>query len=327
MKKGPKTWRDIKVGGKEHWLWRLLKPLLRRLPKHRLRRPSKPWLRRPSKPWLRRPSKPWLRPPAFRAWSLLALWVVAYVWLSALPRTEEDKAEGTPDERNAEQTEETAGNPAAAPDAEDELEQECKVFNFPDLKIKGLAKLIGEMWGLQLEYPDSAVSLTLKGMGLGGKTRAAILLDLLRPHSYGFFRQGNVVHVVKAEFKGTAEDKQPTAGRNAVKLSRFQVSFQAKVGEPLDLWVETNPLVRLRITAQPLYGEARTGREVGILVDARRDLEPWFQHKTEALVGQEASIEMKSRQVAWCTMTPQSIADQTISMKVEFYYEASVPSE
>ena len=311
MKKGPKTWRDIRVGGKEHWLRELFRP----------------WLRRLSKLRLRRPSKLWLRSPAFRAWSLLALWAVAYLWLSALPRTEEDKAEGMPGEGNAGQTEETTGNPAAAPDAEDELEQECSVFNFPDLKIKGLAKLMGEMWGLQLEYPDSALSLTLKGLGLGGQTRAAILLELLRPHGYGFFRQGNVVHVVKAEFKGTAEDKQPAPGRKAVKLSRFQVSFQAKAGEPLDLWVETNPLIRLRITAQPFDGETSAGREVGILVDARRDLQPWFQHKMETLVGQEASIEMKSRQVAWCTMTPQSIADQTISMKVEFYYEASLPSE
>jgi hypothetical protein len=293
------------------------------------RRPERRGSLQHGKPFLSRVlSSPKLRTPAFRAWSLLGLWILAYSLLSALgTRTDEGKSGGTTTASAATDAKQATANDtdgADASDPGDELDRASKTFNFPIVNINYMRTWLRDDLGLELDCPESAKGLTMKGLGLGGKAFAAILLELLRQHEYSFFRQGKAIHVVKAVFKETTEGVK---GQGGVKSYLMRTSFQAQSGEPLDFWVQTDSLVRLRLTALPLYGEMNTGREVGLSLEARRDQQPWFQQELETSLEQQASVEMKGRQKAWCLITPKAISGQTITLEVEFYHVAGASSE
>lgn len=257
---------------------------------------------------------------------IFAIWVCLY---AGLRLTREPDANGFSAGEDKGRASEVEGFSLSENDAsngeatEDPLEAPCNIFNFPELTMSSLGVLVSN-WGFRLEYPASARSLALEGNRMNGRSRAAILLDLLRPHGHGFCRQGGAIRVLPIDLKQTRKDR-PVLG--PLKSSRLRTELKLKAGEAADLWVESEPLIRLRIIAQPLYGETDTETEVVVTLEARRDFQPWFRQVLEMLPGQTASFEAKGRQNVWCLVTPKALESQIVTLEVDFYYEANLPIE
>lgn len=211
-------------------------------------------------------------------------------------------------------------------DNADALERECKL-NAGELRMSSLQPILRDL-GLRLVYPTSQRSLKLDAGKSTGRCMSEILLDLLQPHGFGFFRQGSYLYVTEATTK--QERKQPEkAGSSPFQSTLVRTIIRAKVGEPIDLWVDRNPLMRLRIEAQPLYGEsqaAATPNLIGFTIEGQRDQEPWFYQKMRSALGEESQIDVKAGGHMWCLLTPVSLEGNEITVKLEFYYETILPT-
>lgn len=208
----------------------------------------------------------------------------------------------------------------------DPLEKDC-TLNMPELRMSSLQLLL-QPFNLRLIYPASQRALKLEATKNTGKCMAEILIDLLQPHGYGFFRQGNSISVNESTLK--QERVQPQKGDSSpFQSSLVRMTFRAKVGEPLDLWVARDPLMRLRIEIQPLYGEAQnkeTANLIGFNIQGYRDQEVWFFQKMKSRLGEEAQIDVKAGGHMWCLLTPVSLQGNEITLKMEFYYETILPT-
>ncbi|NQU44974.1 hypothetical protein HQ520_16940 [bacterium] len=258
--------------------------------------------------------------PAFVAACFLAGWLLFYLLLRAMQPALDNPTGG------AWRSAENFLAIAAAADQPDIplLEREYKIFNCPSISVQALGKLLEEDWGLELDSPGVAPSLKLEGPRYGGRYVAAILIDLLRPHGYGFFRQRDTIHLVEAQIR---EDRRERPGIGAIKTCRYQTRLRAAAGEPIDLWIESEPLIRLRITAQPLFGETTEKTpEVGILLEGRHNQRNWFHHSVETRLEQPVTMETKGRHPVWCLIKPTMVTEQEVILEVEFSYEASLPN-
>jgi hypothetical protein len=218
--------------------------------------------------------------------------------------------------------------PVKAPDT-DVLEQETKAFNVREIRLSAMAKILAEApYSLHLQYPDALKPATFPGAEYSGRSLAEILIEMLRPRQYGFYRQGQSLQVVEMQFK--QESKPGEGNKGTQQASTMHTILNVKSGEPLDLWIDGSPLLRLRLLAQPLYSENEVG-PIGIAIDGHLGREPWFSHRVEAWAGQKARIESRGAEIMWCVVTPlavQAAGDHKVAeikLEVEFYHESTLP--
>jgi hypothetical protein len=205
------------------------------------------------------------------------------------------------------------------------LEQEWRFFNIPDLPMSSLKKVLNR-YGLHLICTPSQASLKMKAGEYTGKYLAEILLDLFRPYDLGFYHQGPSLYVTEMTVKKDRKDPVEKGGE-ARQSNIVRTTVRAKVGEPIDLWVDNDPLIRLRVQVQPLYGEADKTDLINFSVDAYRNQMLWFSHNLKARLGEEAQISAKAGgQIMWCLITPTVLSGQDISYKMEFNYETLLSS-
>jgi hypothetical protein len=212
-------------------------------------------------------------------------------------------------------------------DTVDPFEQEVRL-SLTELRMSSLQPILQGVFGLRLTYPASQRSLKLDTTKSTGKCMAEILLDLLRPIGFGFFRQGKYVYVTESILK--QERKEGEKGEaSPFQASLVRMTLHAKVGEPLDIWVDRDPLMRLEIEAQPFYGESQSGSTpdlIGFTVKGHRNQEPWFFQKMQTRLGEQAQIDVKAGGHMWCLLTPVTLEGNEITLKLEFYYETILPS-
>ena len=91
------------------------------------------------------------------------------------------------------------------------------------------------------------------------------------------------------------------------------------------MWVDSTPLLRLRIIAQPLYGESKPD-QVGAIVEGNRNQQLWFHNDFETRFGQPSQIEVRGTDLMWCRLKPTGRQGSDITLEMEFYYEASLPT-
>ncbi|HUT23924.1 MAG TPA: hypothetical protein VM492_06255 [Sumerlaeia bacterium] len=217
--------------------------------------------------------------------------------------------------------------------ATDPLEYEREHFACADLDMAALGVIL-EGEDFVLHSPPALASSRFGARDYGGAALAEILLDLLRPLGHGFFRQGNEIHVV--EMRVQRERREPGAGGESTDLVRpyqsnkLKTTVRVRTGEAVDLWIDGSPLLRLRIVAQPLYGESATDR-VMISVQGRRNQCAWFHHAVETRMDQAVRIDVKGAELMWCIITPSALEDpgsqtpSAITLEVEFYHESTIP--
>ena len=90
-----------------------------------------------------------------------------------------------PDERVKSSTDEPA-----------DIMERPATINVPQMSLFSLAKILSAS-GLKLDYQAKDKDMKLDCPKQGDKVLAEILVDLLRPHGLGFFRQGDTIHLVK----------------------------------------------------------------------------------------------------------------------------------
>ena len=211
-----------------------------------------------------------------------------------------------------------AAGPKAVSDAVDILEQECPNFSLSELRMRSLESLVAEA-GLRLVYSKAQEGLKWKNVQYTNKYLSDILVDLFRPSGYGFFRQGSCIYVTEMTLK--QERKEPKSnGESPLQSSLVRTTIHARVGEPIDIWVDNNPLMRLRILVQPAYGETQSNW-MGIIAEGYRNQERWFYQKMKTEVGKELMVDVKAGGQMWCQIVPVSLSGKEITLKIEFYYE------
>jgi hypothetical protein len=216
------------------------------------------------------------------------------------------------------------GNPLEVADT-DVLERPVPVFFFPDMPMPRLKRVLKDNLGLELEHSAEIANMVLPAGNLSGKSLAEILMTMLEPMSQGFYRQGGVIHVIPMDLKNA---EKSGSGDVARKSGKMRAKFRAKAGAPLELWIDRELLLFLRITAQPLFGEGVAEGEVGLSVEAVRNQRTWFFQDIEAQLGQTVNLEMTGRHYVSCQITPVGMEDKSwIVLEVELRYEASASVE
>ncbi|MBN1868853.1 hypothetical protein JW916_16360 [Candidatus Sumerlaeota bacterium] len=262
-----------------------------------------------------------VRSRVFLALCLGAAWLCFYGVLTSSDN--QVNAEIRVAESNPESPEIAEGTADAQEDETDAMERVHDVFNFPVLRLSSLEKILREE-GIGLAYPPSLDDVTFDALEYGGSPLAEILTELLEPRDFGFFRQGNRVCVVEMDI-----ERQTTLDATThvkYQSSKIRTTLRGNVGEPLDVWVEASPLVRLRITAQPLYGESEQEDWVGIEVEARREGRLWFYENARARLGGEAQFHASSNESVWLMLRPIDLKDSQISFEVQFQHDTTMPS-
>ena len=211
--------------------------------------------------------------------------------------------------------------------ASDPLEYEREHFACADLDMGALRVILGGE-DFELHSPPALASTQFGARDYGGAALAEILLDLLRPLDYGFFRQGKEIHIV--EMRAQRERRERGAGGESYQSNKLKTTVRVRTGEAVDLWIDSSPLLRLRIVAQPLYGESATDR-VMITVQGRRNQRAWFHHAVETRMDQAVRIDVKGAELMWCLITPSALegpdsrTPSAITLEVEFYHESTIP--
>ncbi len=219
---------------------------------------------------------------------------------------------------------ETAAAGSSRPDESeaDLLEKEYQTFNVPVLSISSLGKILMEDLGLHLEIPDSARSLQLEALESGGRPLGEILVGLLSPHDLVFHRQGKLLRIVEGKYK---RQTRPGADeKEAFRSCSVETAIRVKWAEPVDLWIDSVPPLKLRIAIQPLYEESEV-RRVLLTVAGRREQHLWFRQVLDAPLGELSRIETKGSEWIWLTLKPMEIDETDITLEVKFNHEFSQP--
>jgi len=257
--------------------------------------------------------------PLFFGAGLLLAWACFYVVLRGGDETESVRRDATLSSNSRPQSSDATASAAPA----DVLEQEWKTCNVAVLRMSVLEKLLQEK-GLRLVYAPAQRFLNLSPADYSGKYVAEVLVGLLRPHGLGFFRQGNSIYVTEMTLK---QERKPARadGEMPLQSSLVRTTIRAKVSEPIDMWVDSDPLMRLRIVAQPFYGESQSNL-VGLIIEGYRNQEQWFYQDLKTQMGEESLIDVKADGHMWCLVTPTALSGSEITLKMEFYYETMLAS-
>ncbi len=209
----------------------------------------------------------------------------------------------------------------------DILDREFEMFHIPELKVESLITIL-EDEGLELVCPEETKSLILKGLHFGGKPLGAILQEVFRSHGYGILRQAQQVILIPVQqeikYQPIANDTDQIQRTNQISAK-----FKVQSGVPFDLWTDSEPAVRLRIVGQPLYGDEvdHSAPPFKLVIEAQRNMHPWFTQHLEVNMNQPAIIEMQGTEMLRCTLTPRSVEGSEFILEVTFYHEFITSSQ
>jgi len=206
----------------------------------------------------------------------------------------------------------------------DLFEKEAYAWNFNELRMPSLKTILREEKGLDLEFDEDYAKIKLKGADYSGKCLSDILIDLFQPHGLGFYRQGKTVHVTEMKLKRETL-KLEKDGDAPLQSNQVRATVTGRVGDPIDIWVDSSPLMRLRIMVQPFYGETHS-EILGITIEGYRDQIQWFYHNLKTHLGQDSIIDVKAGGHMWCLITPMELNKEEITLKLEFHYETILDS-
>ncbi|MFP4381122.1 MAG: hypothetical protein ACLFUS_11530 [Candidatus Sumerlaeia bacterium] len=208
---------------------------------------------------------------------------------------------------------------ALVPEDMNLMEHSIPVFHFPDMPLPRLERILIENWELELVYPEEMSEMVLPAGNLSGKPLAGILLEMLQPKGYGFFRQGNAVHIIPMDLRHSEKTMDDKTERQSSNLT---TNFRTQVSKPLELWIGEDPLLSLKITIQPLFGEEIVNPEMSIELEAMRNQQTWFYQKIETYLDQTGNLEVTGRQYVSCQITPTNLEEnQWVNLKLGFNYE------
>jgi hypothetical protein len=246
-------------------------------------------------------------------------WLCLYAVLRTGFRSEGASIEPIAPSKSAVASSEAAENAA---NVVDPLESENRVFNFPELRLGYMAAFLKKS-GLELKCKPSERNLSAEGIDYNGRALSGILVDLLRPHGRGIVRDGSVVQVIPMELR---QEHRRTEDGEPILTNHLRTQLSAEAGKDIDLWISSEPLLRLRIAAQPYFGEGDTDK-IGFTIEARRNQKTWFEHEMETRIGESSRIEVRGTELMWCLIKPIRLEGTRIDYDVEFYNEASEPDQ